>query len=476
MEYLFQGRLDNTVHDITEDHIHKLYEDNLAEEEETRRITASTYRGETFFTAQSKHRSWEYDQEFNYRVPRTAGGRCYYPHGIVIQQGARRNYYRGENQIFKASISSLLRKLGKFEKKEDKALYRLIADMRIAEFSFLLQKFEHVRKWKESDILYDTIAQHYGLETGWLDITSDFNVALFFATCFWNEDHWEPLTKKQTEIDETHQHGMIFHMPSNRMQHRILQALENLKPWTDEPIGKTEDGNVQYGKLEHPIYRHEMPNVIYPIGFQPFMRCSMQNGYGIYMRTAKPLQEDLEFEKLRFRHSEKLSRWIYDLMDGGRKVYPHEGLVQVQFLIDQIRTATEFSEEAFRFALYRSHEFRLEEDEQVREKLRSFLINGEKIKIDDSHPWKLSAGKRKRVDYDYRDFSFEEWYGIHVLDRPTSPGSSAFFEPWMYPEKIEGPGVTDFKLREKVECGDTIAVRNMTAMLYELKNMRLADY
>lgn len=54
----------------------------------------------------------------------------------------------------------------------------MLADMRIAKFKFFLQCFQHVREWKNSDVLYDAIAQHYGLETSWLDITNDFNVAL----------------------------------------------------------------------------------------------------------------------------------------------------------------------------------------------------------------------------------------------------------------------------------------------------------
>lgn len=38
------------------------------------------------------------------------------------------------------------------------------------------------------------MAQHYGLETGYLDLTDDFNVSAFFATCRYLEDgRWEPV-------------------------------------------------------------------------------------------------------------------------------------------------------------------------------------------------------------------------------------------------------------------------------------------
>ncbi len=53
----------------------------------------------------------------------------------------------------------------------------------------------------------------------------------------------------------------------------------------------------------------------------------------------------------------------------------------------------------------------------------------------------------------YEDFSVESWYGISVLDRQKIPESSAMFEPWMIPGENGGAGVTDFGVREKVNCG-----------------------
>jgi len=471
MDYLFQGPLDNKVHDISYDQLMKLFKDNLFEEKKTREITESSYRGETFFNSDHGS-SWEFDQEFQLRDPRTSGTRIYYPHGIILQQGGRRNYYRGENRIYSNSVPTLLRTLGKYKTRQEKERYRLISDMRIAEFKCLLQKFRHVTDWKYGDVLYDLLAQHYGLETGWLDITSDFNVALFFATCQFQDGKWRPLTKEDTEIDEKHQYGIIFHMPSNRMPVRITRMLENLKIWTDQPVGTTKDGKEQYGRLEYPQYRSEMPNIVYPIGFQPFMRCHMQNGYAIYMREPKPLQTDKEFEKLRFRHSEKLSREVFEMMDAGKKVYPHEGLLQAQFIIDEIRNLKTFSEEAFRYALYRSHMYKTEDADRVLEELRTF----ENITVVNRHPWKISSGRKRKIDKVYQDFSCEEWYGILVIGRKIIPKPSPFFEPWMYPEKNDGEGIKEFRARDYVDCDESIATRNATSLLYTLKHARMADF
>lgn len=175
MEHLFPGE-PNTIHTIKEDQLHTLFLDNQREENESAEITASSYRGENYYI-QFEDQNYAFDLEYLLRDPKTSGMRMYYPHGIVIEQSARRNFYRGENQIYPSSIPSLLRVIRRYKTREEKELYRLVSDMRIAEFSYLLQQFRHVQDWKVSDVLYEPLAQHYGLQTSWLDITSDFNTA-----------------------------------------------------------------------------------------------------------------------------------------------------------------------------------------------------------------------------------------------------------------------------------------------------------
>ena len=478
MQYLIQsGKLDNTIHTIGKEQLKILFTDNEKEEQECKSVTESTYRGESFLSTKG-NMNYEMSLEYLYRDPRTSGLRMYYPHGVVISQSERKNYYRGENQIFLSSIPSLLRSLNKYKTQKEKELYRLVADMRIAEFGFLLQKFQHVKDWKESDILYEALAQHYGLETGWLDITSDFNVALFFATCYWDSDsnEWMPLTRKQTEIDENHQYGMIFHMPSYVMPTRWLDIVTKLQPFANEPVSDDGNGNVRYGRLDHPIYRGEPDNIVYPLGFQPFMRCHMQNGYGIYMRNPFPLQNDIGFEKLRFRHSEDLSRKVFDMMHGGELIYPHEGLKEAMWIIDDIRRATRFSEEAFRYALYRSHYYRINDRERALDDLSNFIVDGKTIEIIEKHPWKLSASRRKRIDEKYQDFSIESTYGIRIMDRKCIPGPGAMYEPWMLPDKDSGDGICDFKVRDTVECGMSITERNSMSLLQMLVTAKPADF
>ena len=44
------------------------------------------------------------------------------------------------------------------------------------------------------------------------------------------------------------------------------------------------------------------------------------------MRENQPMQQNNHFEKLRFRQSVTLSKRIYDMMDGGKKIFSQEGI------------------------------------------------------------------------------------------------------------------------------------------------------
>lgn len=449
-EYLFPP--DNQTYDITYEDIIKLHKDNLIEAREGAVVTAASNRGEHYWDKYNNFND-AMDKEYLYRDPKTAGMRVEYPHGVVIQQSRRRNYYRGENQIYMSSVPSLLRHLQSYGDKEERELYRMVADMRVGEFKRFLNSFDHVREWKISDILYEPLAQHYGLETCWLDITSDFDVALFFATCYYEDGRWHPLTRERIEKNENTRYGMIYHMPSDRMNLRWSMEVPKFSGSSDDVEEYKEDGSpFRYRQYEHPEFLGGVSNLIYPLGFQPFMRCHMQDGYGIYMRVEKPLQQDPLFEKLRFKQSVELSKGIFDLMRGGELIYPHEGLMKVQFLINQIAKSTTFSHEAFLYALERNHLFALKDRDMCLEKLRHFKIDGVSVKIQETPEWRLSSGKRKLINAEYHGFSVENAYGILVKERKVIPPGANMFSPWMIMEEEDEPGVVDFHARKLTGC------------------------
>lgn len=480
--YTINGKLDNTVHDIDDDYLRKMYRDNQREIRKARQLTASSYRGEYFYKDDIPF-SEAFDMEVLVRDQQTAGMQFQYPHGIMIRQPALRNYYRGENQIYEKSLPSLLRKLGTFHSDREKALYRLVADMRIAEFKFLIDKFDHVKNWKYDqngnlrygDVLYDLLAQHYGLETGWLDITSDFNVALFFATCYYDSiaKTWRPLDKERIS---KHPYGMIFHMPSWQMNSRWRSSVNFFTSISNEKEESEEGKATRYKRYPYPQFKGIPENLIYPIGYQPFMRCSMQYGYGIYMRVPQSLQEDYAFEKLRFKHSEALSEKVFDLMGGGEKIYPHEGLRDAEFIIEEIRNGTVFSEAAFQYALYRSHEYTMADEEKCRTELEDFKINGQPIQIIPNHAYKISSARRKRIDSKYEDFSLEKMYGLRIMRRGPLHEMQGMYEPWMLPEKEGELGVSDFKPNRCMPGIGNIWAWSLMADLHTLKYARTPDF
>lgn len=393
----------NGSYTITYDDLKRMYEENLLRKQECKQVTESSYRGESYYKNDGRPGNKKapdfmqaFFQEILYRDPKTSGLIREYPHGIVISQGERGSAYRGERQIYTRSTTTLSRSLEKFETEKDKRLYRIVAEMRIAEFRFFLRNFDRVACWEEKglSVLWEPLAQHYGLETDWLDITNDFNTAIFFATCRWDNGsrRWLPLTKEQTERNEDTRYGVLFHAPAENVM------LDNMscayKAWRN----------------------NNYEGIILPIGYQPFMRCHSQYGYGLYMKEPAPLQGNPTFEELHFLHSEKLSEAVYELMDCGRKIYPQEGIGKFRDIIDSISIATSFSEDAFQQVLQangwtdQADKFRLD--------LSQFKICGVPISISgDSHPFRVSRQRIRSANRKDRNFSIEKEYGIQLLYR-----------------------------------------------------------
>lgn len=388
--YFFSGpTLTNDVHLVSSKDIKDMLHQNGADRAECAEVTQGSMRGENYYNAGE---DWlvSFFREVLYRDPKTNGFIMDMPHGKIIKQAERNHYYRGENQIYSESLPSLNRDLNAIPTEMEKRIYRIIADMRLFEFRQFLFKFKHVQLWEESygTVLFESLAQHYGLKTHWLDITNDFAAALFFATCAYdsNKDEWHPLTKAETEGSEDKKYGLLYHIPTWRVHAlQMTQIADN------------------------------SGNAILPIGFQPFARCHMQYGYGIYMEADHPLQEDIVFEKLKFRHDEQLSAFAFNLMQKGNLIYPHEGLSEVRDIIETIATATDFTEEAFQYAFNKNAFFST--STECRSLVEGFNINGQKISVGNKCPYELSRQRRRRIDQRYANFSLEKDYHITPMTR-----------------------------------------------------------
>lgn len=300
-----------------------------------------------------------------------------YPHGTVIRQAQRKYYYRGENEQFPSSQATLSRHLNGIEDREERLFEEFVASLRYFEFTRIINSFEHINRFVDRGItiLYENIAQHYGIRTRWLDITNDFDIALFFACCKYVGNKWMPLTDIDINRKEESRYGIIF-----------------LKP-TDHFSNFLPSESILYEVL--------------PVGYQPFMRCSMQTAYSIFMTDDKDLQKS-DFEILRFKQSEELSNFIFTRMDKGLKVYPHEGLTLILEQVDLINKSKEFSTEVFEIATGTFHEYSSKKWSQKLED-HSYRIG--------STPITLTDDDIRKVNVDYKDFTIEDFYKIDLNTR-----------------------------------------------------------
>ena len=329
-------KLTNNVHDITEEDIERLLQ--LADEEDIwvqNVINRVKERDRRFYHGKRGLEDFFLDEV----LLRNAGGTTVpFPYNIeIITFPSKRHLFRGENKQYQKTIPSLNRVLACVSNTKEQELHRAIAYMRKWQFASLIWQINVVPYWaaKISDIHYDALAQHYGFSTHLLDLTNDFRTALFFATCKYNakSNLFEPLTSTDIEQNEESRYGCIFHSP-------------------DWKIDYFNGGGYSEWSFKHPItdgkqvfrlQSGDMDGVAMQIGYQPLYRCHAQSGYIYPMRNAKPLQQDVRFEKMRFRHSERLSRHVFELMNKGKKIFPQEGISSIYHVLDEIKHSVVFS-------------------------------------------------------------------------------------------------------------------------------------
>lgn len=339
-----------------------------------------------------------------------------YPFGKVLTIDSRRHLFRGENHQFKESLPSLNRDIkSRHLDERDAELFRVIANMRIWQFADFIQVFDIVRYWKCDlgiDVNFKALAQHYGFKTSLLDFTNDFRVALFMATCVydWDTDSYRPLT--QIDIDKAADeygdpaYGMIFHCPdwvldynncgdkSTALDFKLIEARDRKNPYPAD--SKTLDG------------------VVFQIGCQPFFRCKEQSGYIMPNRNNEPLQKNNCLEKMRFRQSVELSEKVFDMMDGGRKVFPEEGISEAMSTVRKIQKSYIFSIDD----LQRAYEIdEVDKNlfptmESLHKALQSFHIDGNRIVIQDEHvTYPLARPIRRRINKKYNKTDIFKYIG-----------------------------------------------------------------
>jgi hypothetical protein len=189
--------------------------------------------------------------------------------------------YRGQNRRWTPCVPSVYR--GAHNDKERLRLNFLLSRVRIAEFELLLQQHPLVQYalQEKVELDYDALAQHYGLPTYWLDVTSNIEVACFFAVArFDASGSFEPCG------DGT---GVIYRVH-----------------WRD-----IEERRRYFTSISH----------------SPASRPGRQHAWAVGMNGAIDFDRAEFVEPLEFRHSRSESEQIIAAL--GARLYPHDSIADV---------------------------------------------------------------------------------------------------------------------------------------------------
>lgn len=280
---------------------------------EKERLDTDPYR-QTIATEQ-----YFFDYEHGYfRIPWASANVSYYPlHGsaypcfVVNQLSQRPGHYhemprfsikpslahnkflfRGQSEFFEPCVPNL------FRDKEKVAKHQYVDDIiQINELEVLLRQHPLVKLFEQGFYLlheffrfrvdYTGLSQHYYNRTPLLDLTSDMEVAKFFAVTWFNmeKDCYEKYTGKNL--------GVLYYYDL------AADALTNRKgrDYMVETIGK-----------------------------QPFMRSGNQSGFLIRLGDKMNFNELPEVRYVFFRHDQDITNRIYADSENGNKYMPHEML------------------------------------------------------------------------------------------------------------------------------------------------------
>lgn len=225
---------------------------------------------------------------------------------LLPEDGAVVYLFRGQNQEYVPCYPSLYRESPHPLTTAEIFTWR----MRFTLFCDMLDTYPIVNnffKRHNFKVDYEGLAQHYGLLTSVLDLTSNIDIALFFATCFYDkkEDCYKP-------FDDGKEHEGILY---------VFCPLR-----ANEPTPLNMDDF--------------MKENITPIGLQPFLRPARQKGYALHIPKGKSTKS----WAYRFKFSNEDSLAYYNLFKGGKELWIYDILAEKT---KKIANITEFSYEVF---------------------------------------------------------------------------------------------------------------------------------
>lgn len=131
------------------------------------------------------------------------------------------------------------------------------------------------------------LAQHYGIPTGYMDLSESFDVSCFFATCYMDRSgRWHPCVSGS---------GVMYLLPTERIPIR--------------------------------------PEMLQPIGLQVLPRPLEQFGWVIVCGIDVDFEDLPGLELFEFDHEEIVSNYFLNMFSSGRDLFPDDAMASVADLI-----------------------------------------------------------------------------------------------------------------------------------------------
>lgn len=222
---------------------------------------------------------------------------------LIPEIGTVHYLYRGQNYEVAPCLPTIYR-----GNPSDEAVFlnrmRLVAFKRLLDSHPVIQHFFRRHNFLVS---VEGLAQHYGIETEVLDLTSSLDVALFFAVCKYNAD------------DDSYDYYR------EGVHTGVLYVFDPFYDNDTVPLSP-EDGY--------------MNGLIRPIGLQAFKRPSVQYGYGLRLKRGKSTKSWM-FE---FEFTSEESEYYYNLFSGGNSLWVKDRLA---IKVKEINSLQQFSYNLF---------------------------------------------------------------------------------------------------------------------------------
>lgn len=206
----------------------------------------------------------------------------------------RKYLFRGQNKYYERCIPSLFRNPNQARFLSEAVLYQEMVLLMLSHPLVQLFDlgFELCGQHYRFEMNVYGLCQHYYNKTVFADLTSDPNVAAFFATCKYNPD-----TDSYTPIIDNSTEGVLYYYDIDIHEDFKLHGTLNSFP-------------------------------ISTIGLQVFPRSERQKGFLVYIPKDKDFHSSPKLTAISFKHNAELSQKYYDMFDGGKQLFPDDILVQ----------------------------------------------------------------------------------------------------------------------------------------------------